>query len=193
MLMADLFKELQEMMLNREKEHLATLIPYYETLWQHRDKIQDLLDTIDNYPEISLQYKYDEEEYYTEGTIEIFLHKEENDWHSQPNFHYEIELLHDERYWGYCTCEEGDKGYVPEKTCCGDGCDWVAPGVRVTKVDHIAYESFDGVESDMWELENKWKEDLSEHNRKLKKEQLHRLEEKLERTKMEIESIRDSL
>lgn len=179
-------------MLNREKEHLATLIPYYETLWQHKDKLKDMIEEIDSYPEIDIQYTYDEEEYYTDGTIQIFLYKKKGDWLSQPNFHYEIELQHDDRMWGYCECSSDDEGYVDGKGCCGAGCDWTAPSFNITRVNQVAYASFDGLERDVWKLEEKWKEDLTEHNERLKKEQLQRLEEQLERTKQEIESIKNS-
>lgn len=190
--MADFFKQLQSLMLNEEKEHLATLIPYYETLWQHRDKLKDMLEEIDSYPEVDIQYIHDEEEYYTDRKIRILLYKERDNWMSQPDFYFEIELLFDERYWGYCYCKPSDEGYNEAKGCCGDGCDWVAPKVSVNRVDIVAYESFSGEERDMWKLEEKWNEDLTEHNERLKKERLQRLEEQLERTKQEIESIKDS-
>jgi len=186
--MPELFNELKDMMLNREKEHLKTLIPYYETIRQHQDKIKELTDEISKSKSISVQYEYDPEEYYSEGKIIIIFHMDS--LISQPDFHYEIELLHDERHWRYCMCDENDNGYDLTKGCCGNGCDWTAPQISVNKVNNVVYESFDGVEKDLWELEEKWEKKLSDYKEKIRQEELNRLENHLEQTKLDIKKLK---
>jgi len=190
--MPELFNELKDMMLNHEKDHLRNLIPYYETLWQHRDKLKELTDEISKWESIGIQYECDQEDYYTEGTIIIQFYKDSEDRYTQPDFHYDINLLHDQRYWGYCECNENDEDYNILKKCCGDGCDWVVPQISVNKINKVVYESFDGVEKDLWELEDKWKEYLSDHKEKVRQEELDRLENHLEQTKLDIKKLKEN-
>ncbi|MCA1021509.1 hypothetical protein [Halobacillus litoralis] len=191
--MPEFFKQLQEFILKDQKEHLPTLVPYYETLYQHRDKLSEMLNEVNNFDSIGFEYQYDEEEYYTEGAIHLRFYKEDNDerpWDIQPDYHFEIELLYDERYWGYCDCNPEDEGYDSNKKCCGNGCDWVAPQISVKKVSDLVFESFDGVERDMWELERKWNESLEEHNERVRQEQIERLENNIKEFQEEVSRLK---
>lgn len=162
-------EKLKLQLINNNKEELPTLIPYYETMVQHEKMFQEL-DCLSGKYDMLINYREPEsDEYYTDGKI-IVLFSELNeegwfDYQQQLNFHYEIELIHDERMYGYCDCRRDMSGYSIKHRCCGNGCDWIAPAIRITKVDLKGYGTFEGVERDVWQLEESWSEHLKEHNK----------------------------
>lgn len=114
---------------------------------------------------------------------------EDYGWKTQINYHYKITLNYDKRYWGYCSCSPSDKEYIPEHDCCGDGCDWVAPQIKVERIESLAYSSFDGIQRDLWELEKEWGIYLEKHNEKIKQEEINRLNDYIEDLKIKRDKL----
>ena len=76
-------------------------------------------------------------------------------------YHYEIHFSYEERYWGYCECQPGDKDYNEDHQCCGHGCDWDAPVVAVYKCYDVDNGVWNGDEHDYWDFEDVfYKDDL---------------------------------
>lgn len=101
------------------------------------------------------------------GDIYSVILWEENDtdeWYLDSNcknYHYEIHFSSEERYWGYCECEPGDKDYNEDHQCCGHGCDWDAPMVTVYKCYDVDNGVWNGDEHDYWDFEDAfYKDDL---------------------------------
>lgn len=186
----DFFKTLKQYFLNEHQDELSKFIPYYETLVQHE---KELLALIIDFQEWDVHIQHDEHDHdgYTNGTLEFLLERGEHPSLESPNYHYEIELLRDDRYWGYCDCEPTDEGYNKEHECCGRGCDWVAPSFRLKKIVSEGYGSFNGQECDMWELEGKWENYLKVYKDEKKRQRMEYIEEQMERLKKEKESLMD--
>lgn len=138
---------------------------YFETIYQHEDKVSFLYEEVDKY-QLDFRYEYDTTEGYTLGKISIHpytISDEEDTYQPYADHHYEIELLYDERYWGYCMCNSSMELYDPVHNCCGDGCDWVAPQISITKIENKAYFTFNGIQRDMWSLQKEWNSLLNVH------------------------------
>ncbi|MFS0643805.1 hypothetical protein [Siminovitchia sp. 179-K 8D1 HS] len=182
------FEGFKEYLLSRHKDNIKTFIPYYETLKQIEVSLKELIDDTEKY-HWDIDYDADKTGGYTNGIFTVNLYNEDpsNDygWQSILDHEYKIDLLTDERYWGYCVCTPEMKGYDPVHRCCGDGCDWIAPSIYVTKIRKVASHSFDGVERDMWKLEREWIKEGIDHDEELKKRRLQEIEEELERLKNE--------
>lgn len=176
------FEGLKEYLLNNHKHKLKTLIPYYETIKQNEDKLGELLnDVLNNHWDIQLET--DEDDHYSEGVLRVCLYSDDPNkdygWQYSLGYEYEIHLLYDERYWGYCDCEPQDEGYDHKYKCCGNGCDWIAPQISVVKAHKILYKSFDGIEKDMWRLLDEWEGDKVDHKEEQKKAELHNIEKEI--------------
>jgi hypothetical protein len=104
------------------------------------------------------------------------------------NHYYELLLGRDERHWGYCECTSDHEGYNVKYDCCGNGCDWTAPSITIKKISESSF-SFKGVEKDIWELEEKWKDHLHSFNETVKQNKLNRIEEQLARLQKEKEEL----
>ena len=77
------------------------------------------------------------------------------------NYYYEIHFSYEERYWGYCECQPGDKDYNEDHQCCGHVCDWDAPVVAVYKCYDVDNGVWNGDEHDYWDFEDVfYKDDL---------------------------------
>ena len=169
------FEDLKKYLINEEYEHLPKLIPYYETLLIHKNKLKEILADYEQY-HMDLQYiENDEHDYYTEGTIDIYFYHN----NVSVDYHYEIELSHRDEMQGYCQCTPEDEGYNEEHTCCGYGCDYYFPEVYIKKVTGIASAYFEGYANELWELEKKWDKYLSDHHEEKKKVELERIEERI--------------
>ncbi|MET3508285.1 hypothetical protein [Halalkalibacter oceani] len=107
-----------------------------------------------------------EYDWYNSGSILVYLYEKSDDkWVLPLEHHYLIEFSHEDRYWGYCECTPNLEGYDARYNCCGNGCDWSAPQVKVQKIENVLFKSFDGNASDLWELEDKWSNNKEEHKR----------------------------
>lgn len=172
------FEQFKTYLLNHHKEGLHEFIPYFETLLQVKNGVQELLDDAAKYY-LEIRYEEDDTGGYTDGYFEFHFYtkdpSEDYGWQSSINHYYKMELLLDDRMWGYCDCEPSHIGYNPIYRCCGNGCDWTAPKVSIQKISSIVYHAFDGVQRDMWELESKWKEDTVDHEEELRKKRLEQL------------------
>ena len=153
---------------------------YYNTVLQHKDKLKEMVKDINNY-RYSFEYYSDETDSYNMGKIIIYLEKGKSDrlYQNLMNFHYEIELLNDDRMHGYCECTPDMKGYNSAKDCCGIDCDWTAPRVSITRVEDIGNFSFKGFERDMWKLQNEWNKKEKEIKQKYKQKQIENLNEQI--------------
>ncbi|PAV30371.1 hypothetical protein CIL05_07825 [Virgibacillus profundi] len=176
------FNQFKQYLLNSHMDDLKSFIPYYETLKQQQDKLKDFIDDCEQYA-LDIQYDEDKTEGYTDGSLQFYLYKDNNDWTSRLDYHYDLELGYDERYWNYCTCQSGDEGYIKALGCTGEGCDWIAPEIRLTKVSNVCFGSFNGHAKEMHYLEKEWDEYLKEDREKQRQAQLERVEQEIERLK----------
>lgn len=151
---------------------------YFETLKQHTESITYLFDEMDNALP-NFQFQPDYTGGYTNGTILLeFLSLEENA--SLPKHRYEIQLVNDDRYWGYCQCQPTDEGFDPVHNCCGKDCDWTAPEINITKVEVKPTLTFEGFERDLWTLEKIWLSEANEDEDIRKKERIQQIDEQIE-------------
>lgn len=150
---------------------------YYYTIEQHQDKLSNVINDCEKY-DFNFHYEEDKTEGYTNGKITVYFY---NDCVEDVNYHYEIELLYDERYWGYCECKPEDEGYNEEKQCCGCGCDWIAPRVEINKIESLARFSFDGYARDMWKLEEQWNKEFGQIQEDKKKKLIDEIDQEIER------------
>lgn len=156
-------------------------IPFVvSSLYQRfRDKsgcIIDLLGDLKKYSDYNIIIESPSNNYDGICDIKIYLYRNEIDFvYDEQDYHYVIEISIDERMWGYCQCEPGDKDYREDKQCCGHGCDWSAPSFTIYKVLELETHSWRGDEHDFWDFEDKFYESESEL-----KEQKINIEKELE-------------
>lgn len=182
--MSDFLSRLKEFMINEE---IREACGYYETILQSSESLKEMLADCNTYfPEF--YYDSDTQEGYTNGKIKVFLYNETDDhelcgvsgrWESELDYHYTITLKYDERNWHYCDCTPSDVGYNPAYDCCGNGCDWSAPQIQVERIHNVTCQSFEGCESDLWKLEEKWNKCDDELKEKFKLQQVQSLEEQI--------------
>lgn len=188
----DFFKQY---LLDHHKDEIHTFISYYQTLLQNKKELQPLITDYENW-NFNIQHEKDHDGY-SNGKFEIWLYRyetgelESEDYvHEEyPNYHYELNLTFEERYWGYCMCSSEDDGYNAEHACCGNGCDWIAPSFDLYKIENISHSSFNGVEKDLWKIEEEWGEHLVEHKEEIKRNKLKRIESEIKRLLEEKESL----
>lgn len=192
--MTDFLSELKEFMISEEIDDACG---YYETILQSKELLKEIINEGNTY-HTEIQYEEDDSGGYTNGLIRVYLYKETEEdeicgigyvMDSMLDHHYTIQLVYDERYWGYCNCKPEDEGYDPVHNCCGNGCDWSAPRINVERIHNVAYESFNGSERDMWALKDKWNKSDDELKEKLVLQQVKSLEEQI----FELEKRKDLL
>lgn len=109
------------------------------------------------------------------------------------DFEYEIVFDYDERNWGYCECNPSDLDYREDKHCCGHGCDWDAPSIKVRKSFLISEHSWSGDEHDYWDFEDKfYADDKEENEKKLLAEREYKiksLKETIENAQKELKKL----
>ena len=109
------------------------------------------------------------------------------------DFEYEIVFDYDERNWGYCECKPNDPDYREDKHCCGHGCDWEAPSVKVRKSFLVSNHSWHGDEHDYWDFEDKfYANDKEENEKKLLAEREYKiknLKETIENAQKELKKL----
>lgn len=194
----DFFEALKSYFIEDHQEDLHKLIPYYETLLQHKDKLTPLLNDCQEW-DFTFYYRDNDSREYNIGSLTVYLHRNvgeliENEWSDYyeqegADYYYIIAFIDEPRMWGYCCCEPEDEGYNKEYHCCGVGCDWYAPSFEVDKVYSICCGSFEGLERDIWELEKKWDTYLEVYKDKKKLAELDQIEtqlKELEKRKNEL-------
>ena len=125
--------------------------------------------------------------------INLSEHVHSGGWNlgiSPKNYHYEFHFSYEERNWGYCQCQPGDEDYNEEHQCCGHGCDWEAPAVRVYKCYDVDDGVWDGDEHDYWDFEDAFYKDDLELKARIEEEAKRQRIEELER---QIASYQDDL
>lgn len=157
-------------------------VPFYvAALWNqfkfHSEKYAGFFDDVKD----ENSYQIVPNEY---GDIYSVILWEKNDagkWYLDENcknYHYEIHFSYDERYWGYCECQPGDDDYDEDRQCCGHGCDWDAPAVRVYKCYNMDNGVWNGDEHDYWDFEDAfYKDDLELKVRIEEEEKRQRIKE----------------
>lgn len=138
-------------------------VPFYiAALWNqfkfHGEKYKEFFDDVKDET-----YQIVPNEYGDIYSV-ILWEKIDTGWYSdldRKNYHYEIHFSYEERYWGYCECQPGDDDYNEGHQCCGHGCDWDAPAVRVYKCYDVDNGVWNGDEHDYWDFEDAfYKDDL---------------------------------
>lgn len=135
---------------------------YYYIICNNPEQMKSITEDCSIYGfDIYFEENKDSDDHYTEGSLVINLHKLENnglsDWENNLDYHYRISLDVNDRMTGYCTCSTNDEGFNYEHECCGAGCDWYEPCIRISKIEGLGYVEFDGYERDLWRLEKEWK------------------------------------
>lgn len=178
--------------LNGKKLDVPFLI---SVLWQ------DLMDNYECYDEFCSDLRdcdnYDiviGDDNYCICKVNVFLYNETENNNLQcveeSNFRYEITFSYDERNWGDCECSPDDPDYREDKHCCGHGCDWEAPSIKVRKSFLVSNHSWSGDEHDYWEFEDKFYADDKEEN---EKKLLAEREYKIKNLKETIENAQKEL
>jgi hypothetical protein len=186
----DQFFELlkQELVEIEKQEQHFDACGYYETILQHKDKLEPILIDCNKY-EFGFHYQTDPEGY-TSGSLMIYFYNE----YDNPNInhHYVIKFCDDPRHWGYCQCTPEDPGYNPRYDCCGMGCDWTAPRIEINKIEYITSFAFNGHQKDIWELRDKWNGVTEEvHKKQIQSEinQLNKQIQQIEERKKLLEQL----
>jgi hypothetical protein len=133
---------------------------------------------------------------YTNGEIRILIEKPEEEKESEylvdafEDYCYYIEFLFDERMWGYCQCTPEDEGYNEKYKCCGVGCDWVAPAIRITKEVDLGYYKWEGYERDYWEYEKQF---YKKEENKSKKVEEYKKQQRIKEIQRQIKQLQEEL
>jgi hypothetical protein len=149
--MRDFCQDLKTFMLHTCNDNGFDIMDHYVNLKQHEKEIKDILNDCELY-EFGFTYEKDDSGGYTDGIIEVYF--------KQTEYHYQIRLLNDERFWGYCECKSDMSDYIPEIKCCGKDCDWLASSIYIVKINNIASFSYEGLARDMWQSKKEFKQDL---------------------------------
>jgi hypothetical protein len=178
------WQSLKEFMINVYNENNLNIMDYYATMKQHKDFMQFIIDDCSKY---YFDFYYNKPEDYTNGSITIYFQ------HSLLSYFYKIDLLFAERPWGYCQCTPEMEGYNSEHKCCGNGCDWIAPNIKIDKIETLSCFSFDGFEKDMWKLKEEFNNDLKELHKKQKKNKLNLIIGQIEDLEQERKQLLNEL
>ena len=152
------------------------------------DSYKELIDDLGLY-NFDISYVNTDEEYYSNGEINIYLTKSNDDEYGreQLNKTYKIILNEEPRDWGYCQCEKGDADYEARYDCCGHGCDWTAPSFSIVKMIALGNNSFNGDANEFWKYSDKF------HNVSEKEKEESNRQSEIARVKREIESLNRQL
>lgn len=189
--MKDFFSQLKEVFIREANEdHKFDACGYFETIMQHKDRFQVIVDEGEKYDFYIVLTRRDDADDYGMNNVKVYLQNDIDDFTSGgANYHYQIILEHDERLCGYCECEPDTSMYNEQHRCCGMGCDWVAPMVSVCKIETIGRYAYDGYEKDMWKLQEDWSSKMSSVEEKKKQDRLIRIQQEIERLQNEQENL----
>lgn len=98
---------------------------------------------------------------------------------------FNMEFINEDEMYGYCECLPTDEGYDITHGCCGRGCDWCRPAVRLTVVECLSYSSYKGNEHSIWDM-NLIEEDKTRELKKKKRQ----LEDSIARMELEMEELK---
>lgn len=137
------------------KKNKCQHIPFIASIFeQQMDKVPLLLYKL-KYYDYYIDYEPDTTSGYTVG--KVYIH-----FTNGNSASYMFEILYDDRWYGYCMCNEKDEDYHPKYKCCGKDCDWTAPSFRVYELKYINYYSWEGEEREYWKTKEKMEELMNE-------------------------------
>ena len=161
-------------------------VPFYiSALWNqfkfHSEKYKEFFEDVKN----EYSYQIIPNEYGDMYMVNLWSktnqYEDFDEWLTPPdfkNYHYEFHFSYEERYLGYCECQPGDEDYNEDYQCCGHGCDWNAPAVRVYKCYDVDNGVWNGDEHDYWDFEDAfYKDDLELKARIEEEAKLQRIKE----------------
>lgn len=165
-------------------------------------KYKSFIEDISNY-NYNIFYRKCNDDYIDYGKLIIELYNiktDKNNWDSSPvilDYTYSIILSHDPREWGYCECTSEDEDYREDKECCGHGCDWWAPAVRIIKEYEVGTSLWHGDEHDYWDFEDSFygvSEELAKETKiREKKEKIQYYEEQMKFMLDKIDKLKKQL
>ncbi|OZB98093.1 hypothetical protein [Paenibacillus sp. XY044] len=190
------FARLKEYMINNDSFEEIDRVGYYHTLEQQKENLHELLSDCNTY-DFSFEFDRtgDVDSYYSPGKIIINLYDKSKiddsyaDWERQLNHFYTVDFGIEERYWGYCTCQDTDEGFNYVHRCCGNGCDWVAPKLSVTKHQVLTHGSFNGIERDLWKLQEQWTDNQEESDKREKEAQIKYIQDQIDTLNKKKEAL----
>ncbi|MCL1696390.1 MULTISPECIES: hypothetical protein [unclassified Lysinibacillus] len=182
------YDDLKGYILKQDEDTKATLIPYYETLYQ-LENYPELKEFLTIYEEGNYTLDYNEPEdhdFSSNGWFEVYEMKNK--------ISYNIELDIGTMKGHYCTCKPEDEGYNSDKGCCGVLCDAHLPEVSIVKEVKMIKHEFQGYECDLWVLEEKW---FTEHEKDLlqkkKLEKVSKIEAQIVQLQEELKVVKSEL
>ena len=192
---------------NEDKEYRGEKelnIPFMiAPLSQSLEQFGSLIKELEDHTHYRVNYiEPEQENYYSNGTIEITLEKNDNELNEDEKFikecdnhfyfptdyTYKINFEIDERDWESCKCSEGDKDYDERHKCCGHGCDWSAPACYIEKVIEIGSKAWEGDEHDYWDFEDKFYN--VDEKEKQKQAKINRLKNQIEDLQKELDKLK---
>ena len=192
---------------NEDKEYRGERelnIPFMiAPLSQSLEQFGSLIKDLEDHTHYRVNYiEPEQENYYSNGTIEITLEKNDNElnedekyikecdnyFHFPTDYSYKINFETDERDWCSCQCLEGDEDYDERHSCCGHGCDWTAPACYIEKVIEIGSKAWEGDEHDYWDFEDKFYN--VDEKEKQKQAKINRLKNQIEDLQKELDKLK---
>ena len=193
---------------NEDKEYRGEKglnIPFMiAPLSQSLERFKSLINDLEEHTYYGVTY-IEPENYYSNGTIEITLEKNDNELDKEEkyikehddysyfltDYTYKINFEIDERSWGFCQCSEGDEDYDERYDCCGHGCDWTAPSYSIEKVTYLGGNSWEGDEHDYWNFKDKFYNiDTKEKEEQQKQAKINRLKKQIEDLQKELDKLK---
>ena len=195
---------------NEDKEYRGERrlnIPFMiAPLSQSLEQFDSLINDLEEHTYYGVTYiEPEQENYYSNGTIEITLEKNDNELDKEEkyikeheeysyfptDYTYKINFEIDERDWKFCQCSEGDEDYDERYNCCGHGCDWSAPACSIEKVIEIGSKVWEGDEHDYWDFEdNFYNIDEKKKQEKQKQAKINRLKNQIEDLQKELDKLK---
>ena len=190
---------------NEDKEYRGEReldIPFMiAPLSQSLEQFDSLIKDLEEHTYYGVTYiEPEQENYYSNGIIEITLEKNDNELDKEEkyikeheeysyfptDYTYKINFEIDERDWKFCQCSEGDEDYDERHNCCGHGCDWSAPACSIEKVIEIGSKAWEGDEHDYWDFEDKF----YNVDEKQKRAKINRLKNQIEDLQKELDKLK---
>ena len=175
-------------------------------LSQSLEQFESLIKDLEEHTYYGVTYiEPEQENYYSNGIIEITLEKNDNELDKEEkyikeheeysyfptDYTYKINFEIDERDWNFCQCSEEDEDYDERYNCCGHGCDWSAPAYSIEKVIEIGSKVWKGDEHDYWDFEDKfYNVDEEEKQEKQKQAKINRLKNQIESLQKELDKLK---
>ena len=191
---------------NEDKEYRGEReldIPFMiAPLSQSLEQFDSLIKDLEEHTYYGVTYiEPEQENYYSNGAIEITLEKNDNELSEDEkhikehdeysyfptDYSYKINFGTDERYWGFCQCSEGEEDYDERQSYYGHDCDQTAPEKKKKKVIDLGRKNWEGDEHDYWNFEDKF------YNVNEKEKQEQQKQAKINRIKNQIEDLKKEL